>query len=171
MSRAFVREDEAPDEGVPERRISDSPNYVTPTGLAQLEEKVAELQSRHGLLAAAADDPSEDDSAAEDELAFVDRDLRYCVARLESAIVVDPAAQPRDRVTFGATVTVRRPNGSSLVVTIVGEDEADAAVGKVGYVSPLAEALLDARLGETVVWSRPAGDERLTVTAVEYPAA
>ena len=52
--------------------------------------------------------------------------------------------------------------------TIVGEDEADLATLKVSYVSPLAEALLGAHVGDRVVWHRPAGDLELTVTAIAY---
>ena len=54
---------------------------------------------------------------------------------------------------------------------IIGEDEADLKEGKISYVSPLAEALIDARIGKTVLWRRPAGDIRLTVETIDYPEA
>ena len=46
-----------------------------------------------------------DDALAEEQLEYVDRDLRYFTARLESAVLVDLAKQPRRMVKFGATVT------------------------------------------------------------------
>ena len=100
MNRAFVKEPDegAPAEGLPERQISEHPNYVTPAGLRQLEARVGELETRRLELL------DEDDLAG--ELAYVDRDLRYYTARLESAILVDPARQPRRKVAFGAAVTV-----------------------------------------------------------------
>ena len=60
-------------------------------------------------------------------------------------------------------------DGQKRTFTIVGEDEADLTAGKISYVSPLAEALMDARVGASVLWRRPAGDIDLTVEAIEYP--
>jgi transcription elongation factor GreB len=51
----------------------------------------------------------------------------------------------------------------------VGEDEADLTQGKISYVSPLAEALIDARVGKSVLWRRPAGNIKLTVEEIDYP--
>lgn len=164
MSRAFVKEDDtgAPGQNLPERPVSDHPNYVTPSGLAALEREAGELEARRLELLARGDDPM-----ALEELRYVDRDLRYYAARLESAIVVDPAGQPADEVAFGAAVTVTGAEGERTF-TIVGEDEADLAALKVSYVSPLAEALMGARVGDRVVWRRPAGDLELTVKAIAY---
>ena len=163
MNRAFVKEPDegAPAESLPERQVSEHDNYVTPAGLRQLEAKVGELETRR-LELLEGDDPG-------DELTYVDRDLRYFTARLGSAIPVDMARQPRRKVAFGAAVTVGLPGGDRRAFTIVGEDEADLREGKISYVSPLAEALVDARVGKTVLWRRPAGDLRLTVEAIDYP--
>jgi transcription elongation factor GreB len=167
MSQAFVKEPDegAPEEGLPERQISDHPNYVTPAGLRQLEQKVGELEERRLELLAA----ENDDSLAQGQLDYVDRDLRYFTRRFETAILVDPRRQPRRMVRFGAAVTVIEPGGARRTFTIVGEDEADLQVGKISYVSPLAEALLEARVGATVLWRRPAGNRELTIAAIDYP--
>jgi transcription elongation factor GreB len=167
MSRAFVKESDGSDEPLPPRRISDHPNYVTPRGLEELRRELGRLTARRGELAAMVDDP-----ATAEELRHVERDLTYVEARVGSAIVVDPARQPRGEVAFGATVTVRETAGDAPAVSrtyrLVGEDEANADVGKVSYVSPLARALLGARVGQTVTWQRPAGDLALTVDRIEY---
>lgn len=165
MSRAFVKEpdDGGPPDALAERPISDHINYVTPAGLRQLQEEAAALQQRRlELLERGAD------ALAEDELRHVDRDLRYLSLRIESAIVVDPAGQPRDEVAFGAAVTVAQAGAADRTFTIVGEDEADLASGKVSYVSPLADALLGAAVGDRVTWRRPAGDVELRVVAIAY---
>ena len=166
MNRAFVKEPDegAPAEGLPERQISEHANYVTPAGLKQLEQEVGRLETRRLELLEQDDDP-------EDELSYVDRDLRYYTARLESAIPVDMQRQPRRKVAFGAAVTVSQPGGKRQTFTIVGEDEADLRQGKISYVSPLAEALLDARVGRTVLWRRPAGNVELTVEEIGYPGS
>ena len=165
MSRAFVKEPDegAPVEGLPDRQISDHPNYVTPAGLKQLEDKVGELETRRLELL------DDEDGLAREQLVYVDRDLRYYTARLESAVPVAMNRQPRRKVAFGAAVSVSQNGGESRTFTIVGEDEADLKVGKISYVSPLAEALIDARVGKTVLWRRPAGNIELTVEAIEYP--
>jgi len=168
MSRAFVKEPDegAPDEGLPERQISDHPNYVTPAGLRQLEQKLGELEERRLELLAAAED---DDTLARGQLDYVGRDLRYFTRRFETALLVEPRRQPRRMVKFGAAVTVCEQGGARRTFTIVGEDEADLKAGKISYVSPLAEALLDARVGATVLWRRPAGNRELTIEAIDYP--
>lgn len=170
MSRAFVKEPDGgvPEEGLPERQISDHPNYVTPEGLRRLEQRVGELEERRLELLASAE--QDDDGTAEQERAYVDRDLRYYTKRLETAILVDPRRQPRRMVKFGAAVTVtQKQDGSKLTFTIVGEDEADPEQGKISYVSPLAVALLDARAGATVRWRRPKGDRDLVIEEIDYP--
>jgi transcription elongation factor GreB len=168
MSRAFVKEPDegTPDEGLPERPISDHPNYVTPEGLRQLERHVGELEQRRLDLLAAAE---ADDSLAQGQLDYVDRDLRYFTRRFETAVLVDPRRQPRRMVKFGAVVTVADQDGAERTFTIVGEDEADLKAGKISYVSPLAEALLDARVGATMLWRRPAGNRELKIVAIDYP--
>jgi transcription elongation factor GreB len=170
MSRAFVKEsDGEAQDPLPPRRVSEFPNHVTPAGLQQLKVELSRLTGRRPALLAKADDP-----AAQEELRHVDRDLVYAEARISSALLVDPAAQPHDEVAFGATVTVTEVAGAAgapaapRTYSIVGEDEADADAGKVSYVSPLARALLGARIGQTVTWKRPIGDLLLTVERIEY---
>jgi transcription elongation GreA/GreB family factor len=165
MSRAFVKETdgEALDEGAPERPVSPHPNYVTPAGLAQLQARVAELSAERQRLL------GDESVAAKQQLRHVERELRYYDERVVSAIPVDPAAQPGDRVHFGTTVELEDEAGNVLRYAIVGEDEADAAHGKISWVSPLARALLNAEAGETVTWKRPAGDKELHILAI-HPA-
>jgi transcription elongation GreA/GreB family factor len=50
----------------------------------------------------------------------------------------------------------------------VGEDEADAAAGKISWVSPLARTLMGASVGDTVTWKRPAGDLELEIVSIRY---
>lgn len=147
-------------EAVPERPQSPHPNYVTPAGLRQLEALAADLFVRRDRLLEAGKlaDPQ--------ELATVQRDLRWVEGRLQRAIRVDSQVQPTDRVRFGMTVEVQDEEGRLETYSIVGEDEADAALGKISWVSPLAEALLHAEPGDEVVWRRPAGKKRLEVLAI-----
>jgi transcription elongation GreA/GreB family factor len=165
MSRAFVKEDSEDllGEELPERPVSSEPNYVTPEGLAQLRDKVADLQADQARLKQAGE------AFDRPRLAQVERDLRYYQGRLDSAIQVDVGAQPQDEVHFGANVTAEDGEGETHTFTIVGADEADAAGGKVSWQSPLARALMGARTGDTVTWNRPAGATSLEVIEIRYP--
>jgi len=167
MSRAFVKDE---DGGSGAGEIADlpqsaHPNYVTPRGLAALKARLAAAQEKRRLLRARSEDVERDLP-----LANLGREIRYLEARIERAILVDPATQPRGEVAFGATVRVADPSGGEREFAIVGEDEADAEHGSVSWVSPLARALLGAEIGDEIVWRRPAGDIALEVLAIRYIA-
>ena len=51
---------------------------------------------------------------------------------------------------FGSTVTIVRNDGRRQTFRIVGEDEADPARGTLSHVSPLARALFDKQVGDTI---------------------
>jgi len=166
MSRAFVREDDAEHAGtaLPERPRSPHTNYVTARGYAQLRERLL------ALLATKSDLSQQEDMAGKQQIQVVERDLRYVQDRLESAILISPDTQPADRVHFGATVEVLDEDDARQTFQIVGEDEADVQQGKISWVSPLAKALLDARVGDVVLWQRPVGNKELEVAAIRKQA-
>ncbi|MBI4194918.1 MAG: GreA/GreB family elongation factor [Betaproteobacteria bacterium] len=167
MSRAFVKEsdDDLVAGELPERPLSSHANYVTPYGLDQLQARVRELSESHEQLKRQA----EEDSIAKQKLREVERDLRYFNAQLERAIVVDPAGQPGDEVRFGALVTIIDEDGKAQRFSIVGDDEADVAAGKISWASPLAKAMIGAKVGDVVKWRRPAGDMEVEIAEARYP--
>lgn len=167
MSRAFVKEsdDDLVAGELPERPVPSHPNYVTPQGLEQLQARVRELNERHDQLKQQA----EEDSQARQKLREVERDLRYFNAQLERAIVVNPAEQPRKEVHFGAVVSIVDEQGREHRFTIVGDDEADVAAGKISWASPLAKAMMGAKVGDVVKWRRPAGDTEVEIVDIRYP--
>ena len=141
MSRAFVKEPDGDSpEPLAELPLSDHPNYVTPRGLAQLRARWQATSARRDALKASADS-----IGRQDELARLERKLRWLNTRVHSAIEVDLLSQPQDRVTFGAAVTVASVEGEQRY-RIVGEDEAAAEQQRVSYLSPLARALLEREL-------------------------
>ena len=142
MSRAFVKEsDQEEVSTLPERPVSAHPNFVTPSGLHQIEAQLRTLDGEREMARAA------DDKAA---LARVARDLRYWNARRANARVVEPAAASPDTVRFGMQVTLRFEDGSERLFRLVGEDEADPPQGLLSWVSPVATALLGRAVGDTV---------------------
>ncbi len=164
MSRGFVKEDDLEHAGtdVPERPLSTHPNYVTAKGYALLQAESQQLDIARRALEANKDGPS-----SLEKLAVINRDLRYISARIESAIVTVPD-KTASQVLFGATVTVEDDEGTQHSYEIVGEDEADIKSSKVSWTSPLAKALIGHKVGESVIWRRPAGNLNLEIIKINY---
>jgi transcription elongation GreA/GreB family factor len=140
VSRAFVRESDNDGEALPERPVSEHPNFVTARGLEQIESRIHDLEAQRQAARAA------DDTAA---LAGIDRDLRYWAQRKGSARLVERTPSP-ETVRFGTQVVVRLETEQPRVFRLVGEDEADPAQGLLSWVSPLAQSVLGRRAGETI---------------------
>lgn len=151
MSVAFRREsDDEHLEPKFEVPIPPGPNWVTPTGLALIEDRVAQFEA---LVAA---------EPEETALAAAKRDLRYWKARRASAELIAPA--DGSSVAFGTRVTFRM-GGQKRTIAIVGHDEADAGEGKVAFTAPLPRAMMDAEAGERVDFNGKA--EAIEVLKVE----
>jgi transcription elongation GreA/GreB family factor len=165
MSRGFVKEDDLEHAGtdLPERPVSSHPNYVTATGLQQLEAAANLLDKERASLVG-----DKDNETAKQRLAVIDRDLRYLSMRLKDAILVAVTNQDKSTVLFGARVKVEDEAGERLQFHLVGEDEADIAQQKVSYVSPIAEALIGRKVGDIVRWKRPAGILELEIIEINY---
>jgi transcription elongation factor GreB len=92
---------------------------------------------------------------------------------MKSAKVVDPAKQApeaREQVRFGATVELADEDDSRRILTIVGDDETDAAAGRIGWSAPLARALIGAKVGDERIVRLPAGEKSYEIMAISYPA-
>ena len=100
----------------------------------------------------------------------IDRRLSFLARRMKAARVVDPAAQPdKSRIWFGATVELADDDDARRIVTLVGDDEAEAGDGRIGWNSPLARALRGAGVGDLRTVQLPAGPKEWEIIAVRYP--
>jgi transcription elongation factor GreB len=100
----------------------------------------------------------------------IDRRIRFLTQRLEIAEVVNPSLHHGgEQVFFGATVVVADAQGAETTVTILGVDEADSGQDQISWISPLARALIKARLGDVIRLAVPGGVQELEVVAVDYP--
>ena len=70
---------------------------------------------------------------------------------------------------FGATVELADEDDNRRTVTIVGDDETDAAAGRIGWSAPLARALIGAKVGDERIVRLPAGEKSYEVIAIRYP--
>jgi transcription elongation factor GreB len=182
MNKAFVRKSEEGDgdeDEVPQTHLpAGSKNYMTVRGHAALRAEFEHLVKveRPAMVqvvswAAGNGDRSEngDYIYGKKRLREIDRRIRFLTKRLESAVVIDPAAQARrDQVFFAATVTVCDTEGDEATYQIVGIDEANAAEGRISWISPLARALLKAREGDTVKFASPGGMRELEIVEIRY---
>jgi transcription elongation GreA/GreB family factor len=146
MSVAFTREEDLESQAadLPDRPISPHPNLVTASGLAAIEQALAEAKEAYATARAAGDI-----STDRTPMARATRDLRYWSARRATAQLSEPEPLT-GQVQFGRTVEVERDDGRRQTFRIVGEDEADPAQGRISYVSPLARALMGVAVGDVV---------------------
>lgn len=186
MSKAFTRETDADADDDDEASPGLPPlpaggkNYITPAGYQRLRDELLGLidDERPRIVevvswAAKNGDRSEngDYLYGKKRLREIDRRIRFLTRRLEIAEVADPAVHHgSDQVFFGATVTYANSQGDQRTITILGIDEADNLAGQVSWISPVARALLKARVGDDVRLQTPGGVETLELLAVQYPA-
>jgi transcription elongation factor GreB len=179
MSKAFTKETDADDDDPPEAALpAGTKNYITPAGLQRLQDELRRLTrvERPKVVetvswAAGNGDRSEngDYIYGKRRLREIDRRVRFLVKRLEIAEVVDPTQQKkRDQVFFGATVTYVDARDHERTIRIVGIDEARLEHAEVSWTSPVARALLKARVGDSVEVRTPAGSEPIEVVRIAY---
>lgn len=159
--------------------MTDRPNHITPEGYRRLREEYETLFAgeRPKLLetiawAAANGDRSEnaDYQYGRRRLREVDRRINFLARRMKAAKVIDPARQEdRSRAWFGATVTLADEDDNERIVTLVGEDEAEAGAGLISWHSPIARAVRGAAVGDVRRVVLPAGAKDYEVTAIRYP--
>lgn len=169
MSKAFTRdENEGPE--IPDLPPTASvlapgaKNYITPEGARKLRAELQKLvEVTRPEVADARDDPD-----AKRQLARLDQRIRQLEESLQSAEIVEPAHGPADAVRFGAWVTVRESSGEETTYRIVGVDETDADNNWVSWMSPIAKALLNRKLGERIRFKFPSGEDSLEIKEIRY---
>jgi transcription elongation factor GreB len=159
--------------------VNERPNYITPAGYSRLHAEYQALfaDERPKLVetiswAAGNGDRSEngDYIYGRKRLREIDRRLGWLAKRMKAAKVIDPASQEeRGKVLFGATVTIADEDDRARTLTLVGDDEADAGAGLVGWNAPLARALRGAAIGDVRRVELPAGAIEYEIMTISYP--
>lgn len=157
--------------------VKSSP-YITPEGERALQHELRELwvQRRQDVVpalraAAAEGDRSENAEYIyrKKQLAQMDRRIRYLSRRLDEVEVVRHKPPRRDRVFFGASVTLEDEAGETRHYRIVGADEIVAARGWISVDSPMARALLGRQIDDAVTVELPEGRVELVILEIMYP--
>ncbi len=159
--------------------MTDQPRFITPQGFARIRSEYDELFGieRPKMVevvswAASLGDRSEnaDYLYGKKRLREIDRRLAHLARIMKAAKVVDPSKQEdRAQVRFGATVELADEDDNRRLLTIVGDDETDASVGRIGWSAPFARALIGAKVGDERVVRLPAGEKSYEVIAIRYP--
>ena len=106
--------------------------------------------------------------AAKERQGQVEAMLADAEDKLSRALVIDPTPLSGDKVVFGATVTLLDEEQKKIRYQLVGQQEADARVGRISYNSPLGRALIGRQSGEEVEVSTPAGDRYYEIAKIEF---
>jgi transcription elongation factor GreB len=181
MNKAFTKETEPDDD---EPALAPLPaggkNYITPQGYERLRSELLDLidNERPKMVevvhwAASNGDRSEngDYHYGKKRLREIDRRIRFLTQRLEIAEISNPSIHHgSEQVFFGATATYADDRGTERTVTILGIDEANSALGQISWISPVARALLKAKVGDEVSLVTPQGVQTLEILTVDYPA-
>jgi len=172
-------DDDEEDDGLAIAPSQNRRNYITPAGYAALQTELLQLidTERPRVVeivswAASNGDRSEngDYLYGKKRLREIDRRIRYLSRRLEVAVIADPSLHHgSEQIFFGATVTYAYTHGLEHTVTIKGIDETDNLKGEVSWISPIAQALLKAHVGDEVRIQTPKGQDWVEVLDVQYP--
>jgi transcription elongation factor GreB len=181
MSKAFTKEDSGDSDDQdesPELKIpAGSKNYITPSGSERLKAELKKLltEERPELVkviswAASNGDRSEngDYIYGKRRLRQIDSRIRFLSKRIERFEVINPSEVKSDRILFGATVTISDEEENEKTYQIVGLDETDPKVGKVSWISPLARALMNNKVGDVVSLKTPLGEKDLEIVRIRY---
>lgn len=151
--------------------------YITPEGAQMLQDELRQLWKveRPKVTdvvheAAKNGDRSEngDYIYGKKRLREIDSRVRFLSKRLDDLTVVDRVPDDRDKVFFGAHVSLEDEAGGTVCYRIVGPDEFNLRENKLSMDSPLARAILGKRLDDEVSFHSPDGDKYWVITAITY---
>ncbi|MYM65064.1 transcription elongation factor GreB [Pseudomaricurvus sp. HS19] len=151
--------------------------YITPAGARALQEELTQLwkverpQVTDAVHQAAKNgDRSEngDYIYGKRRLREIDSRVRFLSKRLEELTVVDRIPDERNKVFFGAWVTLVDEDDNETTYQIVGPDEFNVKAGKLSVDSPLARQLLGKYLDDEILLRTPEGERQYDIIAIEY---
>ncbi len=153
---------------------SSSP-YITPEGYQSLESELKGLWDRRkdvtrALTAAAAEGDRSENAEyiyRKKELREIDRRIRYLQTRMPKLKIVSEVGD-RNRIFFGAIVTLEDEEGNETTYRIVGADEIDPDKNYISIDAPMSKALLGKSVDDEVVVNTEGKTICYFVTAVEY---
>jgi transcription elongation factor GreB len=160
-------------------RPSEKPGsqFITPAGAARLKQELDDLWrvERPRVTQAVSEAAAQGDRSENAEYTYgkkrlreIDRRVRFLRKRLDGMTVVDKPPGDRNRVFFGAWVTIEDDQGREFRHRIVGPDEFDMAEGYISMDAPLARALMRRALDEEFTVQLPGGAKSYVIVKISY---
>lgn len=166
MSRGFVREgDQEEPVVIPQRAVLPDHmiNYVTPSGMSQLTEELDALEKDFAGI-----EVEDENERRREQTLFLGK-IKLLKERINSARPILLEEQAQDEIRFGATVKVKNLNlKTRQVLTITGVDEANVAQGKIAFTTPIARAIIGAKVGATVDFKLGGESRPLYIEDIKY---
>ncbi len=150
---------------------------VTVEGKRKMQAELDELSSRIPVITKAIADAREKGDlrengeyhAAREDLGMTNARISELKGKLSQAVVVDESQIDTSRVAFGAIVTMQSTKDKSIEDWhLVGDGEDDPLDNKILTSSPMGQAMLGKKSGDTVIVKAPAGDLKYTIKKISY---
>jgi transcription elongation factor GreA len=106
--------------------------------------------------------------AAKERQGHVEATIADLEDKLSRAMIIDPTTLSGDKVVFGATVTLLDEDEKKVKYQLVGQEEADARVGRISYNSPLGRALIGRQKGDEIEVTTPSGEKYYEIAKIEF---
>lgn len=142
-------------------------SYVSQAGLDKMVEELRRLESveRPAISKAIAEARDKGDlsenaeyDAAKEAQGLLESRISLLKEKIAGAIVIDESKLTTDKVQILNKVQLKNTkNGATMSYTIVSESEANLKEGKISIKTPIAQALLGKKVGDTVEVKVPAG--------------
>jgi transcription elongation factor GreB len=151
--------------------------FITPAGAERLKKELEELWrvERPRVTQAVSEAAAQGDRSENAEYTYgkrrlreIDRRVRFLRKRLDGMTVVDKPPSDRNRVFFGAWITLEDETGEQHRHRIVGPDEFDQAPGYISMDAPLARALMRRALDDEVRVELPGGSRTYVIVGISY---
>jgi transcription elongation factor GreA len=151
------------------------PTYLTTEGAARLKAELEELTgSKRKELAARLrsaiqmGDLSEnaDYHKAKEDQGFLEGRIHELEYLLRNAVIIEDSGQ-KDIVSIGSHVTIQEEDYPEETYHLVGPTEANPSKGMISHESPIGNALMDHKVGETVEAETPGGVIKLKILKIE----
>jgi transcription elongation factor GreA len=151
---------------------------MTKPGYGLLEEELKKLKSveRPAVVKAIAEAREHGDlsenaeyTAAREKQSFIEGRIQELEYKISRADVIDVTTMSGTTVKFGATVSlIDNDTEENVTYSIVGEDEADIKAHRLSITAPLARALINKSVGDTVEVMTPKGAKSYEVTKIAF---
>jgi transcription elongation factor GreA len=150
--------------------------YLTPERAEEMRRELADMKGRQReaiserlRFAISQGDLSEnaDYHKAKEDQAFLEGKIKEYEMILSEAVLIDGKGSPTGVVDIGSHVTIKEGDYPEEVYHLVGAVEANPREGKISNESPMGQALMGRKAGDTVEYESPGGRMKVKILKVE----